>query len=333
MQKLKKSIRNHGIKIMCCWLFIPFMIAICMLLGSITPKSLTSYCKVYNENDLNRCWKENPYVEIHTKQVVDAGYDYLYNNKKVARFSLVELNGYVMMSLIEPEKLKQLQNDTSKNIVIKGKLEKFENDAKLKGYNAIKESLIKAYQKELTREEVLNLFTLVQFNQYSGSKMTMYIFGLIGMIAILFCLFLALKQIPIIKNPNQYHLSNDITLENEKEIETIMKELETPEKHYKNIDITKHYLVTKTGGIKVAKRENIAWIYEKIVKQNGISTRSWIVYSLDQKKPMSLSVSLKKHKELGEQLQTYYPNATFGYQNEFIKKWKQNPKSFLKNEK
>lgn len=332
MLEFKKKIRLHSIKMILIWFSLAIFTVIVMLLGSINMKSLTSYCKVSNETDLNKCWKENPYVEIHTKAVVDAGYDYLYNKKKVARFSLIEVNGYAMVSLIEPQKLKQLESDTSQNIIIRGKLEKFESDAKLKGYNAIKDIMIQNYQGELTREEILNLFTLVQLNQYNGSKMSLYFFAVLGSLLICFFLFLGIKQIILMKNPNQYHFSNQITFADTKEVEKIANELKSKdyEFQYKNIYLTKHYLIVGTSVPQLAKRENVAWIYEKVIKQRGITTnRSWVVYSLDRKNPLVLSSPSKKHQELGEQLRISFPNATFGYSTELSKKWSQNPDSFI----
>lgn len=336
MLELKKRIRLHSIKMSLIWFFLAIFTMILMLLGSINIKSLTSYCEVSSESDLNKCWKENPYVEIHTKAVVDAGYDYLYNKKKVARFSLVEVNGYAMVSLIEPQKLEQLKDDTSENIVIRGKLEKFEKDAKLKGYNAIKDIMVKNYQGELTREEILNLFTLVQLNQYNGSKMSLYFFALLGSFFICLFIFFGIKEIMLMKNPSKYHFSDQIMLADTKEVERIANELESKnyDFQYKNIYLTKHYLIVGTPVPKLARRENVAWIYEKVVKQKGITTnRNWVVHSLDRKNPLVLSSPFKKHQELGEQLRISFPNATFGYSTELSKKWIKEPNSFIEKKK
>lgn len=306
-----------------------------MMIGDITPRSLVSYCQVYNEDDLSQCFQENPYVEIHTKKVYDTNYDYIHNKKVTARFVDVDLNGYFMITLMTPTKANNLINSESENIVIKGKLEKFDTGAKLKGYNAIKELYLNSLKDTMTREEVMNNFTLVQLNEYNGSKTGIYIWTVIGTGLILVFVVLILKQFQFVIHPEKYHLNKNTTLSDEKNVEKIMKELESNEYSYhdKNIYITKHYLISKIGGMAVAEKKNIAWIYENIIKQNGITTgKSWIVFSLDRKTPFNFGNFGKKHKELGEILKREFPNATFGFSEELSKKWKQNPDEFIKKD-
>lgn len=335
MENLKKMVKMHSIKIIFIWIFFIVIAVTLMIIGDITPKSLVSYCKVYNEDDLSRCFKENPYVEVHTQKVYDTNYDYVHNKKVTARFVDVDIDGYAMITLMTPSTAQKLIVSESEDIVIKGKLEKFDRGAKLKGYNAIKEFYVSSLSDTMTREEVMNNFTLVQLNEYNGSKTSIYIWAVLGVgITILFFV-LIIKQIKFIVHPEQYHLNKNITLSDEKAVEKIMKELESNEYSYhdKNIYITKHYLISKIGGMLVAEKKNVAWIYEKIIKQNGITTgKSWIVFSLDQKNPFNFGNFGKKHKELGEILEKEFPNATFGYSDELNKKWHKNPEEFIKKE-
>ncbi len=335
MENLKKMIKMHSIKVIFVWLFFIVIAVTLMIVGDITPKSLISYCKVYNEDDLSRCFKENPYVEIHTKKVYDANYDYIHNKKVAARFVDIDLNGYFMISLMTPSKAQQLFTTESEDIVIKGKLEKFDTGAKLKGYNAIKEAYVVTMEEEATREEVMSNFTLVQFNEYNGSKIGIYIFAILGIGVIILFFVLIIKQFLFFIHPERYHLNKNITLGDEKSVEKIMKELESNDYSYhdKNIYITKNYLISKIGGMAVAEKKNVAWIYEKIIKQNGITTgKSWIVFSLDQKNPFNFGNFGKKHKELGEILKKEFPNATFGFSNELSREWHKNPEIFIKKE-
>ncbi len=335
MENLKKIIKIHSIKITVIWIFFIMIVIALMFVGNITPKSLTSYCQVHNEDDLNRCFKENPYVEIHTGKVYDTNYDYIHNKKIVARFVDIDLNDYFMISLMASSKAEALIADNSGNIVIKGKLEKFDTGAKLKGYSAIKELYVNSFSDTMTREEVMNNFTLVQFNEYSGTKMNLYFFAVLGTGFIILFLVLIFKQAKYIFHPEKYQLNKNITLCDEKNVEKIMTELDSKEYSYhdKNTYITKHYLIYKAGGMAVAEKKNVAWIYEHIIKQKGITTgKSWIVYSLDRKAPFNLGNFGKKHKELGEILKKEFPNATFGFSNELSKKWKENPEQFIKKD-
>ncbi len=335
MENLKKMIKMHSIKVIFVWIFFIVITIALMIIGDITPQSLVSYCKVYNEEDLGRCFKENPYVEIHTKKAYDANYDYIHNKKVVARFVDVDLNGYFMISLITPSKAQQLFATDSEDIVMKGKLEKFDTGAKLKGYNVIKEAYVNSMKEEATREEVMSNFTLVQFNEYGGSKTGIYMWAILGTGVIILFVILIAKQIKFVIHPEKYHLNKNITLGDEKSVEKIMNELESNEYSYhdKNIYITKHYLISKTGGMTVAEKKNVAWIYEKIIKQNGITTgKSWIVFSFDQKNPFNFGNFGKKHNELGKILKKEFPNATFGFSNELSKKWHKHPELFIKKE-
>lgn len=334
MEKLKKQIRFHSVKKMILWLLLAGIIITVMYVNSIHIKSLTSYCRIEKESDVNRCFHENPYVEVHTSKVYDAEYDYLYNKKKVARFVDVDINGYSMITLMTPEKATKLFEDESGNIVIRGKLEKFDHDAKLKGYRAIQERYVTLFKEEATREEVLNNFTLVQFNEYRGSKTTLYIFTTLGLGATLFFLFLAFKELKYVVHPEEYHLNQNISLKEETKVEKIIKELENGQYDFqkKNIYLTKNYLIDKFGGMQVAERKNVAWIYEKITKQNGITSgKSWLVYSTDCKTPFHFAGFGKNHQELGEVLKEQFPHATFGYSNELAKQWNKNKEQFLKN--
>ena len=54
MENLKKMIKMHSIKVIFVWLFFIVIAVTLMIVGDITPKSLISYCKVYNEDDLSR---------------------------------------------------------------------------------------------------------------------------------------------------------------------------------------------------------------------------------------------------------------------------------------
>lgn len=335
MENLKKMVKMHSIKIIFIWLFLIVVVVTLMIVGDITPKSLTSYCKVYDENDLNRCFKENPYVEVHTKKIYDTNYNYIHNKEIAARFVDVEINGYWMITLMNSSKAQKLIASEKDDIVIKGKLEKFDTGAKLKGYNAIKESYVNLLKDAATREEVMSNFTLVQLNEYNGSKTGIYIWAVLGVGVILIFIILIIKQLKLLIHPERYHLNKNITLNDEKQVEKIIKELETNEYSYhdKNIYITKNYLISKTGGMAVAERKNVAWIYEKIIKQNGITTgKSWIVFSLDRKSPFNFGSYGKKHKELGEILKNEFPNATFGFSDELSKEWHKNPEAFIKKD-
>lgn len=335
MNELRKKVKLHSIKIMIVWFGLAVAVMVFMFISSINFKSLTSYCQVYNESDLNRCWKENPYVEIHTTKVYDAEYDYLHNQKKVARFVDIDINGNSMIGLMEPTHATKLFNDQSEKVVVKGKLEKFEKGAKFKGYNAIKESYVKLFKEEASREEVMNSFTLLQLNQYQGSKSSIYFFALLGIGAIILFIVIACKQMKLVIHPEKYALNKYTTLEDEAKVGKILQELELGnyDFQYKDIYLTKNYLITKGGGMKVAERNNIAWIYEKIMKQNGITTgKSWLIYSLDQKTPFQISVFGKKHNEIGEMLQKQFPRATFGYSNEYSKIWNKDPNSLIQKE-
>ncbi len=333
MEKLKKKIKMHSLKVVILWLFLVGIIVVLLLVSSINFKSLTSYCEVYNETDLNKCYKENPYVEIHGTEIFDGEYDYIHNNKRVARFASINLNDYFLASLIETDKAKEMMNEETENIVIRGKLEKFNTGAKLNGYNAMKELYVRYLSESATREEVLNNFTLVQLNQYGGSKINIYVIAAVAFGFIVLFIVLALKQCKYIFHPEKYELNKNIKIEDEKEVEKILKELESEnyDFHQNDIYITKNYLISKTGRIAVAQRSNVVWIYEHIIKQKGITTgKSWLVYSLDRKTPFNFSGFGKKHKEIGEKLQELFPNATFGYSDELANLWNKNPEKLMK---
>lgn len=333
MERLKRNIRNHSVKMLILWWGLMAIMIIVMLVNSINPKSLTSYCKVYDEEDLNRCWKENPYVEIHTTGVYDAEYNYSKDNHVVAHFVDIDINGYSMISLLSKDLATTLIKDTSENIIIKGKLETFDKDVKAQAYTAIQEMYVEYLEEEATREQVLGNFTLVQFNEYQGSKSSLYWGFTLGLIIIIGFFVLGFRQIKYILHPEQYRINKNTTVMDEEKVKAILKELEEGpfDYHYKNIYLTKHYLIIKGGGIQVAERKNVAWIYEKIMKQYGITTNKfWFVYSFDQKNPFNLNVPGKQHKELGEILQKGFPNATFGYDVEKQNQWKKEPESFIK---
>ena len=57
MEELKKKIKIHSLKVVILWLFLVGIIVVLLLVSSINCKSLTSYCEVYNETDLNKCYK------------------------------------------------------------------------------------------------------------------------------------------------------------------------------------------------------------------------------------------------------------------------------------
>lgn len=331
MKQIIHSVRMHSLKRMILWFGFGLVVLAILLVNNINFKSITSYCQVYNESDLNRCWKENPYVEVHTQKVYDGEYDYLDQKKEVAHFIDVDINGYSMISLIEFDLAQRLLEDESQNIVIKGKLEKFENGLLGQVYNKIRENYIKKFQEEVPKEEIMNNFTLVQLNQYQGSKISMYIEGMIGVILIALFGWLGIKEIKFVRAPEQYFLNKNIQLKDKNDVEKIVEELKNFRFHEKNIYITEHYLILKNSKIQVMEKKNVAWIFEKIVKQYGVTVgKIWQVYSLDQKKPFLLYLPGKKHKQLGEILIQEFPNATFGYQDSLKRKWNLEPVSFIK---
>lgn len=332
MKKIKKAVKMNSLKQFLIFVFLIIAMIFFLIMAGVTPKTLTSYCQVKNIEDLNRCSTENPYVQVYTSQVYDTYYDYLKNNRAVARFIDIDMKTHWLIALTTSEYAKELISDTSKNIVIKGKLEEFESGAKQKGYQEIKNAYINEFKESMSKEEVLNHFTMFQLNQYAGEKTNLYLLTVFGFLMILWFLIMAFKQVKYVLHPERYQINRFVSLEQEKEIKKIMQELESGnyDYHEKNIYLTKHYLIVKAAKMKVAERKNIVWIYERIMKQHGITTvKSWFVYSLDQKVPFSFSKLGKKHQQLRDILKQEFPHATFGYSNELNQKWKKNPESFL----
>ncbi len=297
-------------------------------------KNLTSDCVIYTVEDLEKCYNENQYVEVHTMQVLDGGYEHIEDNNGTGKFVIINLDGHGMISLLKESLADSLLTNEIEQVVIKGKIEKFSQSNKTVSDN-IEKQYKEAFKDVHTEEELATLFTAIQFNQYDADKGTLIFLLVFYIAAIIWFLSRIIRKIPGVIKPEQYHFNNSVSIREKPDFNKVLEEFDSKKYYfqYKNIYITEHYLIKKRGKrLHVTSKDCIAWIYEKKVTVNFITYSHYIVvHTFDRKRALRITVNEKNKTFIMEALRKECPNATFGYNYSLASLWRKNPERFIKN--
>lgn len=125
---------------------------------------------VNNIVDFNEC-TQGDFVKVKVTKAYETQHN-LQNEqgKDVAKYIDVELNGYALIAIVENSIAQEVLKDEEKEIYITGKLQNLENTDMSEGLTKIKENYLEDLGKDMSEEEILNIFTKLQLVNYGEEK-------------------------------------------------------------------------------------------------------------------------------------------------------------------
>ena len=315
MKEVKKIIRKKGINIVILSIFLlllDLVIFACLNEDSSVTGLLKGKCVVDSVSDVEKCKDENPYVKINFDAIYDTTYVYQLNEKTVAKYLDIDLDGKSLISLVDKNTAEKLLNNEQQ--YVEGKLIKF--------YDVHSDALnqIKSYYSS---EGIQIEFISIQFSNYDLSDG--YISIIILVVFTGFILFMFGKGIYMItKTENNYYykIYKD-------DIDKLNRELNSEYRYKsKGIIITDNYIFNLTAfNFKIYNLSDIKWVYQKNVKRYGITiNKTFVINFIDGK---NIVIPFKKQDVLNH----FSKDVLVGYTNENIKTYQNIVKEYKINHK
>lgn len=122
----------------------------------------------------------------------------------VAKYIDIELNGYALVAVVENAMTQKIFNNEGETIYLQGRLRKIENTSMQEGLDRIKEAYLEDLGTEMSKEEILNMFTPLQLVSFKEEKPNIFLvmFLIIALIGIGLACGILIKI--TIQNQKQY---------------------------------------------------------------------------------------------------------------------------------
>lgn len=242
-------------------------------------------CTVESVDDAYQCMDKNPWVRVRFDDAYETPYNYLVDGVEVAYYVDLDLEGYSLLSLIDKETATAILN--KEVFYVDGKLTNLTGTHK-EGIDKVidyyKNDLFTEYDSVMIDEMILPF----ELDNYAEEISNSYIaIGILVSLALLSIYFLGTGIYQII-----YYQNTKIYRTWQQEIDKLNDELESSMK-YKNLYLLEHYIIEKAA-IKttIAKLDDIAWMYERVMKQHGIAVNKLCVVALKNGKTLQGPVDI-----------------------------------------
>lgn len=184
MKLLKKEKQNKSL-IICLSITLIFLTAMfAYAFRNLNPQILfQNRCQVSSIKTLNYCIENNPYVAIKIDNVFDTNKSFFKNNKEVAYYLDLDIEGKSLLSLIEKNNAQSLLNNNQKEIT--GKLEILSSPVHQKMLAQIKKEYIAQFAENgyTTNQSLQSILTINLIN-YQDDYLYIKIYGFIIIILI-----------------------------------------------------------------------------------------------------------------------------------------------------
>lgn len=284
---------------------------------------------INNISDLSKYQENSSYVNIKTNAVYSTKYGFFIDNKQVAEFVDIDIEGASLIALVPIDEAKKILEDNGQIKEIKGKLGEFTDIEYINAYKEIQADYVKQFKDDMTEEQVMNSFMPIQLDAYTGKRIDNIINASIFGIPIAIFLVLVCISVAKIINPNLDKLfkkSKYLNEVGELDIEDAQREYFNNDYIYKakNLVITNKYIITSTMfSFKVNKISNIGWVYERSVKQYGaFEVNRFLEIVFEDKKQWSISSKNAENLKIMDLLKEKEPSIEVGYTIELRDKWR-----------
>lgn len=273
---------------------------------------LKGKCVIDSVADVQKCNKENPYVKINFDAAYDTTYVYQLNERTVAYYLDIDLDGKSLISLIDKNTADKILNGEQKYI-----------EGKLIEFDYVHLDALEKIKKYYDSEGIQVTFIDANFSNYDIDED--YISLIILLIFTGFILFNFGKGIYMIVKPENnycYKLHKD-------EIEKIDKELNSEYRYKsKNVIITDNYIINQTKfNLKFYNLVDVKWVYQKNIKRYGVTVNSSIVINFIDGKNVIIPFKQK------DALNCLKNDVLVGYTGENNKKYREIVKEYKMNHK
>lgn len=208
-------------------------------------------------------------------------------------------------------------NDTRPNAVtIYGESKKIDEDI----YKYLQEYINNEAETNYSVDDIKNIVGDYYLDTYYNSSEDMnFIIGLNIFIIVIGGLFILVYVLRINKNKK-------IMINNKDIIEKVMDDVNNNKGIYSKlckVFLTKDYIITYNAGLKIINTKDIIWVYEFVMKQNGISTNK-VLYGINKLGKSNIIASInplnkKKNnalEELYQDMMNMIPGIMYGYSKE-----------------
>lgn len=310
MKGIKSIIKKKGrnlVILSTLLLLLDLFLFICFDTDNSMSGLLKDKCIINSVEDIQKCKKENPYVKINFDAVYNTTYVYQLDEKIVAYYLDIDLDGKSLISLVDKEIAPKLLNGKQK--YVEGKLIEF-SDVHLDALEQIK--------KYYASEGIEVTYIDAHFSNYNidGDAICLVIL----LIFTGFILFKFSKGIYMIVKPENNHYYKKY----KEEIESLDRELNSEYRyHSKNVIITDNYIFNQTKyNLKIYRLEDVKWVYQKNIKRYGINIHKSIVINFVDGKNIIIPF---KQKDVLDHLKN---DVLVGYTGENSKKYREIVKEY-----
>lgn len=303
---LKKKGRNLVI-LSILLLLLDLLLFACFNTDGSISGLLKGKCIIDSAADVQSCKKENPYVKINFDAVYSTTYVYQLDEKTVAYYLDIDLDGKSLISLVDKDIAEKLLNGEQK--YVEGKLIDF--------YDVHSDALAQI-KKYYASEGIEVTFIDAHFSNYDIDGD--YIYLIILLIFTGFVLFNFGKGIYMIIKPENNHYYKIY----KDEIEKLDRELNSEYRYKsKNVIITDSYIFNQTKcNLKIYNLTDVKWVYQKNVKRYGITVNKSIVINFIDGKNIIIPFKQK------DALNHFNNDVLVGYTGENNKKYREIVKEY-----
>ena len=187
MKGMKKMERTHRREIIGIVICIVFLVIFIIIFSNQNLKYMFSSPKeINNIVELSNC-EEGDWIKLKFNRAYGTDYWYEENGNKVACFVDIDVNGKAFIAIVEDKKAKEITSGAETDMYLEGIIKKFDDPKMLEGLENIKQNYLEDFSEELTEEEILDMFTPMQFLCY-GEEKTNFIVVVVLLMGIIFSL-------------------------------------------------------------------------------------------------------------------------------------------------
>ncbi len=148
---------------------------------------------VENIVELGQC-KEGERIRLKFTRAYGTDYWYEENGNRLARFIDIEVNGKAFIALVEKTKAEEILKNENQEMYLDGIVKIFSEPDMIEGFEMIKQNYLEDFSEELTEEEILDLFTPMQFLSFGEERPNIVLISIlfVGIFVSGICLLIAI---------------------------------------------------------------------------------------------------------------------------------------------
>lgn len=332
MDDLKKIVRKKGeTKIIIYSILIFVMLIPVFVFHKQVIGSFKGTCTVTDIPGLDKCREEGRFIKIKTKNIYDAGYNYVVEGKTVGKFLDVDINGNVILTLADTVTADELLSGKEER-TISGHMQKFNSELLKETLSKVQKDYVESYANDagtISKADAERMFYPYLLNQYDGHGFPYIIPVLIVGSIVIVLIFKVLDGIKMVQNPEKFIIYGKKQEKDKEQEEKANFELQNGPFIFesKKVKITNNFIFNMQGDAIIYHKNNDAvWMYEQSLRRYGLfETGKNLIIRFKDHTGLRLALKPSEQKNVMEIIRVKNKKVLIGYSDELEQKYKTNP--------